>query len=123
MSHLTIISQCNSGWRHFYITPGDLQEMCPIDHCYSLQDVINNQSYFFDSYTVLELTPGRYDITERVGQLVIANISHFTLKGSLVESKPNITIDCQQNATFGLTFANIVDVAILIFKLLAVMQN
>ena len=113
--NMIVISQCNSGWRHLYIIPGDnaSKEQCPVEHCYSLQDVINNQSYFFDTYTVLELMPGMYDITESVGQLVIANISHFTLKGSLIQSKPNTTIYCQQNATFGFTFTNTVDVTIL----------
>ena len=53
--------------------------------------------------------PGRYDITERVGQLVIANVSHFILKGSQINST---TICCQQNATFGLTFANADNVVI-----------
>ena len=111
-SHLNDISWCNSGWRHFYITPGDSasQERCPTDHCYSLQDVIKNQSYFFESNTVLELMPGRYDITERVGQLVIANVGHFILKGSQINST---TIYCQQNVTFGLTFAKADDIVIL----------
>ena len=109
--HLNNTSWCNSGWRHFYITPGDSasQERCPTNYCYTLQDVIKNQSYFFESNTVLELMPGRYDITEKVGQLVIANISHFMLKGSQINST---TIYCQLNATFGLTFAKADDIVI-----------
>ena len=109
--HLNNTSWCNSGWRHFYITPGDSasQEKCPTDYCYTLKDVIKNQSYFFESNTVLELMPERYEITERVGQLVIANVGHFMLKGSQINST---IIYCQQNATFGLTFAKADDIVI-----------
>ena len=112
VTHLNAVSLSNSGWRHFYIAPSDSawQERCPTDHCYSLQDVIKNQSYFFESNTMLELIPGRYDITERVGQLVIANVSNFVLKGSLQIN--STIIYCQQNATFGLTFANADDIVI-----------
>ena len=89
-------------WRAIYITPdGDSnsQVSCPVDHCYHLQDVVSNSPYFFDSYTTLELLPGTYDITEKVGQLVLVNAKNFTLKGS----SPNVTITCQPGATLGLT--------------------
>ena len=67
VNHLIVVSQCNSGWRHPYITLGDnaSQKRCPVEHCYSLQDVINNQSYFFDTYILMELMPGSYHITVR----------------------------------------------------------
>ena len=114
LSHQTIVCQCNSKWRHFYIAPDDgaSQKSCPVDYCYSLQDVIRNQSHFFDSNTTLELLPGRYDITERVGQLTVANVSHFVLRGSKIKQKPATTITCHQTATFGLTFVNTVDIAV-----------
>ena len=56
------------------------ERRCPIDQCYSLQDVIKNQTYFFDSNTTLDLMPVRYDITERLGQTVINDVSNFILK-------------------------------------------
>ena len=111
LSQLNVISQCDLEWRHLYIGPSDdaSQERCPSNYCYSLQDVIKNQSYFFKSNTTLELMPGRYVITEEVGQLEIVNVSHFILKGSQI----NLTmIYCQKNATFGFTFANTDDIVI-----------
>ena len=83
-------------WRIIYVTPED---SCPVDLCYHLEDVLGNSSYFFDSYTTLELLPGVYNITEKVGQLVLIKIVNFTLKGS----SPNVTIICQPGATWGLT--------------------
>ena len=83
-------------WRTIYVTPED---SCPVDLCYHLEDVLGNSSYFFDSYTTLELLPGVYNITEKVGQLVLIKIVNFTLKGS----SPNVTIICQPGATWGLT--------------------
>ena len=89
----------NSTERTIYITPDGDSASCPEDHCYYLQDVVSNSSYFFDSYTTLELLPGMYDITEKVGQLVLVNAENFTLKGS----SSNVTITCQPGATLGLT--------------------
>ena len=82
--------------RIIYVTPED---NCPVDLCYRLEDVLNNSSYFFDSYTTLKLLPGEYNISERVGQLVLVEVENFTLKGS----SPNVTIICQPGATWGLT--------------------
>ena len=82
--------------RIIYITS---EESCPVDLCYRLEDVLNNSSYFFDSYTTLELLPGEYNITEKVGQLILIEVVNFTLKGS----SPNVTITCQPGATWGLT--------------------
>ena len=79
-----------------YVAPED---SCPVDHCYHLKDVLSNTSYFFDSYTTLELLPGVYNITEKVGQLVLVKVKNFTLKGSSL----NVTIICQPGATWGLT--------------------
>ena len=90
-------------WRIIYVIPedGNLLVDCPVDYCYPLQDVFNNSSYFFDSYTTLELLPGMYDITEEVGQLVLVNVKNFTLRGS----SRNVTIiTCKSGATWGLTF-------------------
>ena len=95
----------SSEGRTVYVIPddNDLQGLtycsCPADHCYSLQDVLSNSSYFFDSYTTLELLTGMYNITEKVGQLILVNIENFILRGS----SPNVTITCQPGATFGIT--------------------
>ena len=89
--------------RTIYIIPedSDLQISCPAAsrYCYHFQDVLSNSSYFLDSNTTLELLPGAYNITEKVGQLVLADASNFTLRGL----SPNVTITCQPGATFGLT--------------------
>ena len=116
--HLPVIIACwiicTNGWRTIYIAPSDSSSyqvsQCPVNHCYSLQDVISNQSYFFDSKTTLKLIPGRYDITERVGQLVIANVSHLTLKRSVIEQ--NVTLFCHPNATLGLTIIHSFNVTV-----------
>ena len=116
--HLLVIIACwiicTNGWRTIYIAPSDSSSyqvsQCPVNHCYSLQDVISNQSYFFDSKTTLKLIPGIYDITERVGQLVIANVSHLTLKRSVIEQ--NVTLFCHPNATLGLTIIHSFNVTV-----------
>ena len=83
-----------------YIVPEDSDSSlrCPVNYCYHLQDVFSNSSYFFDSYTTLELLPGEYNITEKVGQLVLVYVINFTLRGS----SPNVTITCQPGATWGM---------------------
>ena len=90
-------------WRTFYVLPSKSSDTisCPADHCYSLQDVINNQSFFFDSNTTLELMPGRYNITEKVGQVIIYQVQNLLVKQSVVNQ--NVTIHCDSNTTFGLT--------------------
>ena len=100
---LCVFAQNDTELRTIYITSDNSSSRCPVDHCYSLEDVFNNQSYFFDSNTTLELLPGSYDITERVGQLVIANVRNFTFKGSS-SVKGNVTITCLPGATFGFAF-------------------
>ena len=103
---LCVFAQNETELRTIYITSDNSSSQitsCPVDHCYSLQDVFNNQSYIFDSYTMLELLPGSYDITERVGQLVIANVRNFTFKGSSL-MKGDVTITCLPGATFGFAF-------------------
>ena len=47
--------------------------------------------------------PGRYDVSKRVGQLVVTNVSNFTLKGSSLKND-SATIICRPNATLGFTF-------------------
>jgi hypothetical protein len=87
-------------WGITYIIPEDSDSslICPVNYCYHLQDVFSNSSYYFDSYTTLELLPGEYNITKNVGQLVLVNAINFTLRGS----SPNVTITCQSGATLGL---------------------
>ena len=87
-----------------YVMPEDStsQVNCPVKYCYHLEDVLSNSSYFFDSYTTLELLPGTYNIYESVGQSVLIEVTKFTLKGS----PPNVTIICQPGATWGLTVIN-----------------
>ena len=45
--------------------------------------------------------PGRYEITEKVGQLIIAHVQYFFIKRFIVDQ--NVTFYCDSNATFGLT--------------------
>ena len=122
---LTLLSLCHAIGltRTFYITPSDSssQLSCPVDHCYSLQDVINNQSNFVDSYMtlILKLMPGRYDITERVGHLVIAGINNFILKGVRIYGRGNAKarIICHGNATFGFALAYNTGISIVNFEI------
>ena len=101
-------------WRIFHISASDnsSQESRCVDNCYTLQDVIHNQSNFFDSHTTLELTPGKYDITENVGQIVIANVQHFILRPSTTNQFENVTIFCHPNATFGISVVSSFNVTI-----------
>ena len=103
---LCIFGYNDTEWRTYYITPLSNGSLigCPFDHCYSLQDLFDNQSHFFASNTTLELLPGRHDIAESVGHLIITNVSNFSLKGRSGLSNRNTTINCQPGVTFGLTF-------------------
>ena len=115
---LAELTLCANERRFVYITPGDSssQECCPIDQCYSLHDVISNQSFaVFDSDTTLELMPGRYNITQTVGQLETVNVSHFTLMGSMDAIASGHTDTANYywpNATFGLMFVNTFNVSL-----------
>ena len=82
-----LCNQSALGWSTFYISPSNCDSWPADDYSYSLQDVINNQSYFFDSNTTLELMPGKYNITEKVGQLVIISSSEFSNKTVCSRSK------------------------------------
>ena len=89
-------------WRTIYIIPEDRGSSlsCPVNYCYQLQDALSNSSNFFDSNTTLELLPGVYNITKKVGQLVLVNVENLILRGS---SPNSVNITCQSHAFFGLT--------------------
>ena len=102
-------------WRTIYVTSfgNNMQIRCPVDNCYSLQEIFNNQSRFFTSNTTLELLPGRYEITESVGQLVITNVSNFRIECIHCQDKVgNVTIDCLGSATLGFMFVHCENVRI-----------
>ena len=102
-------------WKTIYVTSfgNNMQIRCPVDNCYSLQEIFNNQSRFFTSNTTLELLPGRYEITESVGQLVITNVSNFTIECIHCQDKVgNVTIECLGSATLGFTFVHCKNVQI-----------
>ena len=99
-------TQPDSG-RVIYITADSdtSKEDCPAEQCHSLMNVLKNQSYYFDSNTTLEILPGTYYITEKIGQLVITEVNNFKIQGSsLINGRPNATIMCQPSATLGFTF-------------------
>ena len=79
---------------------------CPVEQCHSLLDVLRNPSDYFDSNTTLDLFPGRYYINERVGQLVIANVSNFKIKVSSTQNGSGATIICLPGATLGFAFVH-----------------
>ena len=112
-SILCIFGYNDTEWRTYYITPlsNRLLIGCPFDQCYSLQDIFDNQSHFFASNTTLELLPGKYDITESVGQLLFTKIRNFRLQGPLQE-KRSITIECLDGATLGFMFVRCENVRI-----------
>ena len=86
--------------RIIYVTSDDSNSQvdCPVDHCYHLQEVVGYLSQFDYSYKTLELLPGTYNITEKVGQLILVDVENFVLRGS----SSNVSIICQPGATFGL---------------------
>ena len=68
---------------------------------------------FFTSNTTLELLPGRYEITESVGQLVITNVSNFRIECIHCQDKVgNVTIECLGSATLGFMFVHCENVQI-----------
>ena len=101
--------------RVIYITADSdtSKEDCPAEQCHSLMNVLKNQSYYFDSNTTLEILPGTYYITEKIGQLVITEVNNFKIQGSsLLNGRSNATIICQPSATLGFTFVKSVGVEI-----------
>ena len=92
----------------FFIIP-EVNESCQAGQCYTIQNVISNQSFFLTSNTYMELLPGRHTITERYGHLIIKNIKNFTLQGSKLG---NVSIWCRSNATFGLTIVNSANITV-----------
>ena len=102
---LCVFSNGDIRWRTYYITPfsNSSQIGCPVNHCYSLQDIFDNKSHFFASYTSLELLPGRYEITESVGQLVITKVSNFRIEG-VQEKVGTVIIEYLRSSTLGFTF-------------------
>ena len=98
----------NDTWinhRIIYIAPdsSSSQVDCPVEQCHSLLNVLRNQSHYFESNTTLELLPGTYYVTEKVGHVVIANVNQFKIKGSL-QFKGDAIIICQPDAILGFTF-------------------
>ena len=114
--YIISVSKGSSDLRRLYIAPDHLVNPqrysvpCNDNHCYSLQDVINNKSYFFSSNTTLEFMPGRFEVTERIGQFIIANISFFSMMRYpmpwIDRNQTNAVIHCKPGAMFGFTFVN-----------------
>ena len=106
---LVIFSLYTRGWKSFYIVPDDSK--CPVDRCYTLTNVVDDHdAKFVDSNTTLKLLPGRYDIRNRIGQLMISYVKHFSVKQSA--SNNSVKIFCHPNATFGITIMNSFNITI-----------
>ena len=113
--------QSNPNFKRFYVSPhghAELSTVCKVNNCYSLQDVIDNQSYFFSSNAILELMAGKFEITESVGQLAIVDISNFSIivhHQSFSDNNQTATFYCSRpGATFGFTFFITVSISLLI---------
>ena len=110
LAYFLLSTHCN---RVLHIVPEmRFQKNCPVE-CYSLQEILNNQSYYFMSNTTLKFMPGKFEISENIN-FIASNINKFAMSGS---SSPWIdsnatTIHCQPNATFGLVFINCSNVII-----------
>ena len=111
-----VFTQC---MRELHIVPESrFQQICP-GQCYSLQDVFSNRSYFFRSNTSLRLLPGKYEISENIGDFTVTNVNNLTISGSSRlswirrdYSNADASIHCQPNVTFGFVFINCSNVVI-----------
>ena len=100
--------------RTIYVVPssGDTSHLsCQNVRCYSLQEVMNNQSGYFTSNTVLALVPGVYHIYSKLN-LHITNAANLVLKSSdnvqydQHVSHDKVEIRCNHNAIFRMLFSN-----------------
>ena len=83
---------------------------------FSLQEIVNNQSEYFTSNTVLKLVPGVYLIYRELN-LHITNATNLVLKSSDNNSNNQhtshkIEIRCSKNATFRMSLSNCSSLAI-----------
>ena len=75
----------------------------PSVHTFYLQEIVNNQSDYLTSNTVLKLVPGVYHIHRKLN-LHITNVTSLVLKTSSDSTK--VEIRCSQNATFKISLIN-----------------
>ena len=96
---------------------------CPAEQCHSLMTVLKNQSHYFDSNTTLEIFPGTYYITEKIGQLVITEVNNFKIQGSsLFNGRPNATIMCQLVPLWDLPLLRVLEWKFLTFNFSTALQ-
>lgn len=98
-----------------YISPNtsaNSSAFCKVSKCYSLQNAVDNQSYFFSSNTLLKFIPGKFEITTNIGQLTVLNVINFSIVAhqeheALIDSDQTVTFHCSRpDVTFGLTFVH-----------------
>ena len=100
--------------RKVYVVPNSedgTHVTCSNVYCYSLQEVVDNQSDYFISNTVVELEPGIYNIYGEL-TLHIANVTNFVLRSSDVRDVAQynhtmVEISCKRpHATFRMMLSN-----------------
>ena len=116
---LTVIITTARAFTSFYVVPNleDRSHLCHPDvYCYSFQEIVNNQSDYFTSNTVLELSPGIYNIYRELN-LHIANVTNFELRSSdmaqyygnnsyFSHNNSKVEINCKPHVTFRMTLSN-----------------
>ena len=110
----------STGIKTIYVLPGfgTRSHLIPPNvRCFSLQEIVNNQSDYFTSNTVLKLVPGVYHIYRKLN-LHIINATNLVLKSSDNDSNnghishSKVEIRCSQNATFRMSLSNCSSLAI-----------
>ena len=93
--------------RVIYVLPDDPESQCPVNNCYSLTAVINDELLSNVSDTMIALLPGIHIIlcnnSERTILFTFENSSNFAFKS--VNSNSSVTIKC--NGTIGFLFQQI----------------
>ena len=110
----------STSMKTIYVVPnfGNRSHLLPPNVCcFSLQEIVNNQSDYFTSNTVMKLVPGVYHIYGELN-LHIENATNLVMKSSDNDSNnghvshTKVEIRCSKNATFRISLSNCSSLAI-----------
>ena len=97
----TMLNICNHKFALVQSTSGRMYHVIPDDHyptsdnTYTLQHYLNNTSKYFTSNAQLHFLPGQYFLNT---DLIISNISNFSLVGNISNEEIHTIINCTSPA-------------------------
>ena len=97
----TISAQPQSGVRNvfeqvYYITASPLAEPCPVEVCLNLTQFASNTDYYLSENVTLLVSQGNHHLNS---QLIVANVSRFSLIADTMSNDSNVAIVCNDSFT------------------------